>query len=193
MEEGLFPHSRTLHDPDDIEEERRLCYVGMTRAMDTLILTARVIAAVTARTCPRPAFLRASWKRFRRELLEDLGTPRRQRGRVHRGDADYGEPHYSYEDEDQSVPQYASSREPSPSAHVHGTDVQLHRQHRRVFRLARQEVQAAQSSRWKSPRAERISVPDRACATRNMARARSISAKEKGKTPRLRYNSLGSD
>jgi hypothetical protein len=36
LEEGLFPHSRTLLAPDDIEEERRLCYVGMTRAMDTL-------------------------------------------------------------------------------------------------------------------------------------------------------------
>ena len=39
MEEGLFPHSRTLIEPDQIEEERRLCYVGMTRAMDTLILS----------------------------------------------------------------------------------------------------------------------------------------------------------
>src|SRR5207302_5265253 len=39
MEEGLFPHSRTLLAPDDIEEERRLCYVGMTRAMDTLMLS----------------------------------------------------------------------------------------------------------------------------------------------------------
>ena len=39
LEEGLFPHSRTLLAPDDIEEERRLCYVGMTRAMDTLILS----------------------------------------------------------------------------------------------------------------------------------------------------------
>ncbi len=39
LEEGLFPHSRTLLEMDDIEEERRLCYVGMTRAMDTLILT----------------------------------------------------------------------------------------------------------------------------------------------------------
>ena len=39
MEEGLFPHSRTLMDPTQMEEERRLCYVGMTRAMDTLILT----------------------------------------------------------------------------------------------------------------------------------------------------------
>ena len=39
MEEGLFPHSRTLNDPSGMEEERRLCYVGLTRAMDTLMLT----------------------------------------------------------------------------------------------------------------------------------------------------------
>ncbi|MCU1299482.1 MAG: ATP-dependent helicase, Rep family [Acidobacteriaceae bacterium] len=37
--EGLFPHSRTFLHPDDVEEERRLCYLGMTRAMDTLSLT----------------------------------------------------------------------------------------------------------------------------------------------------------
>jgi DNA helicase II / ATP-dependent DNA helicase PcrA len=39
MEEGLFPHSRTLMNPEELEEERRLCYVGMTRAMDKLYLT----------------------------------------------------------------------------------------------------------------------------------------------------------
>ncbi|HTD56163.1 MAG TPA: UvrD-helicase domain-containing protein, partial [Silvibacterium sp.] len=39
LEEGLFPLSRTLNEPDQMEEERRLCYVGLTRAMDTLILT----------------------------------------------------------------------------------------------------------------------------------------------------------
>lgn len=39
MEEGLFPHSRSLMDQQEIEEERRLCYVGMTRAMDRLFLT----------------------------------------------------------------------------------------------------------------------------------------------------------
>jgi len=38
MEEGLFPHSRTLDRPDELEEERRLCYVGMTRAMRRLYL-----------------------------------------------------------------------------------------------------------------------------------------------------------
>ena len=39
LEEGLFPHSRTLIDPQEMEEERRLCYVGMTRAKEKLILT----------------------------------------------------------------------------------------------------------------------------------------------------------
>jgi len=39
MEEGLFPHSRALMDPEQMEEERRLAYVGMTRAMDKLYLT----------------------------------------------------------------------------------------------------------------------------------------------------------
>jgi DNA helicase II / ATP-dependent DNA helicase PcrA len=39
MEEGLFPHQRSLAGIDDLEEERRLCYVGMTRAMRSLYLS----------------------------------------------------------------------------------------------------------------------------------------------------------
>ena len=39
MEEGLFPHSRTLTEPDEMEEERRTCYVGITRAQRKLYLT----------------------------------------------------------------------------------------------------------------------------------------------------------
>lgn len=39
MEEGLFPHSLSKDDPEAMEEERRLCYVGMTRAMENLYLT----------------------------------------------------------------------------------------------------------------------------------------------------------
>ena len=39
LEEGLLPHSRSMNDPGEIEEERRLLYVGMTRAKEKLVLT----------------------------------------------------------------------------------------------------------------------------------------------------------
>lgn len=39
MEEGVFPHSRSMSSEPEIEEERRLCYVGMTRAREKLYLT----------------------------------------------------------------------------------------------------------------------------------------------------------
>jgi len=39
MEDGLFPHQRSINDINGLEEERRLCYVGTTRAMQTLYLT----------------------------------------------------------------------------------------------------------------------------------------------------------
>ena len=39
LEEGLFPHSRSREDEAELEEERRLCYVGITRARKQLVLT----------------------------------------------------------------------------------------------------------------------------------------------------------
>jgi DNA helicase II / ATP-dependent DNA helicase PcrA len=39
MEDSVFPHYRSLGDPEEMEEERRLCYVGMTRAMHRLYVS----------------------------------------------------------------------------------------------------------------------------------------------------------
>ena len=39
MEDGLFPHQRSIADPHGLEEERRLCYVGITRAKESLYIT----------------------------------------------------------------------------------------------------------------------------------------------------------
>ena len=39
MEEGVFPHSRSMDEPEELEEERRLCYVGLTRAKQRLYLS----------------------------------------------------------------------------------------------------------------------------------------------------------
>ena len=78
LEEGLFPHSRTLLAPDDIEEERRLAYVGMTRAMDTLVLTRASTAAATGPTCPRPACRRGFWKKCRQNCWRTWERPGKQ-------------------------------------------------------------------------------------------------------------------
>jgi DNA helicase-2/ATP-dependent DNA helicase PcrA len=39
LEEGVFPHSRSMLEPEELEEERRLCYVGITRAREDLLLS----------------------------------------------------------------------------------------------------------------------------------------------------------
>jgi DNA helicase-2/ATP-dependent DNA helicase PcrA len=39
LEEGVFPHSRSMLEPEELEEERRLCYVGITRAQERLFLS----------------------------------------------------------------------------------------------------------------------------------------------------------
>ncbi|TLY86097.1 MAG: hypothetical protein E6K35_09935 [Gammaproteobacteria bacterium] len=66
MEEGLFPHQRSLTDLDGLEEERRLCYVGMTRAMQQLYLS----WAEQRRLHGVDSYGQAS--RFVRELPEEL-------------------------------------------------------------------------------------------------------------------------
>jgi DNA helicase-2/ATP-dependent DNA helicase PcrA len=107
LEEGLFPHSRTLLVPDDIEEERRLCYVGMTRAMDTLILTRARYRRRYGTDMPEASVPSRFLEEVPQELIQDLGTPRE---RSQRTSSDYGSSrHYAYEDEDQR-PQYGRQK-----------------------------------------------------------------------------------
>jgi DNA helicase II / ATP-dependent DNA helicase PcrA len=120
LEEGLFPHSRTFLQPDDIEEERRLCYVGMTRAMDTLILTRAVYRRRYGTDMPEASVPSRFLEEVPAELMEDIGAARRTRpgyrtdvagtrsrpGQTRTGMSaphDHHGPHYSYEDEDQSA------------------------------------------------------------------------------------------
>ncbi|MBY6031169.1 DNA helicase II [Halomonas sp. DP8Y7-1] len=78
VEEGLFPHRMSLEEPGRLEEERRLCYVGVTRAMKKLYLTHAEIRRMHGKeTFQRPS-------RFLRELPESLLEEVRLRGQVSR-------------------------------------------------------------------------------------------------------------
>jgi DNA helicase-2/ATP-dependent DNA helicase PcrA len=64
MEEGVFPHARSMDDPEEIEEERRLCYVGLTRARDRLYLSWALHRRIHGYGVGEPS-------RFLREMPED--------------------------------------------------------------------------------------------------------------------------
>ncbi|HET9743718.1 MAG TPA: UvrD-helicase domain-containing protein [Terriglobales bacterium] len=102
MEEGLFPHSRTFLNPIEIEEERRLCYVGMTRAMDTLLLSRACYRRRYGNELPEASVPSRFLEEVPPQLLEPIGG-----SRPRSSSAEYvgsGESrHYNYEDEDQSV------------------------------------------------------------------------------------------
>jgi DNA helicase-2/ATP-dependent DNA helicase PcrA len=115
LEEGLFPHSRTLLVPDDIEEERRLCYVGMTRAMDTLVLSRARYRRRYGTDMPEASVPSRFLEEVPQELIQDLGSPR-ERPRSD-SSSDYGTSrHYSYEDEDQR-PQYGRQKAPQRTSY----------------------------------------------------------------------------
>ena len=76
MEEGLFPSSRTLVDPNGLEEERRLCYVGMTRAMDTLVMTRARYRRRYGSDMPDASIPSRFLEEVPSRLIEDLGSPR---------------------------------------------------------------------------------------------------------------------
>ena len=86
LEEGLFPHRMSVEDPDRLEEERRLCYVGVTRAMKQLYLT----YAETRRLHGVDSYNRPS--RFIAEIPSELLQEVRMGGAVRRGVARVGRP-----------------------------------------------------------------------------------------------------
>jgi DNA helicase-2/ATP-dependent DNA helicase PcrA len=116
MEEGIFPHSRTLLATDDLEEERRLCYVGMTRAMDALILTNARYRRRYGTDMPEASIPSRFLEEVPQELLHDLGSSQRQSSR--RAVSHWTPSHYAYEDEDQR-PQYSQQR-PTPCSSYGG-------------------------------------------------------------------------
>jgi len=120
MEEGLFPSSRTLIDPTGLEEERRLCYVGMTRAMDTLVMTRARYRRRYGSDMPDSTVPSRFLEEVPARLVEDLGSPIQRpawsssygtkygSASNRSGNHEDGERHYSYEDEDQSGGRAAS-------------------------------------------------------------------------------------
>jgi DNA helicase-2/ATP-dependent DNA helicase PcrA len=122
LEEGLFPHSRTLSSPEELEEERRLCYVGMTRAMNTLILTRAHYRRRYGADVPEASVPSRFLEEVPPQLIENLGS-RNPGWSTPAYSSAYGsgrnfqragsEPaHFNYEDESQEIPHTAPSFSP---------------------------------------------------------------------------------
>jgi DNA helicase-2/ATP-dependent DNA helicase PcrA len=123
----LFPHSRTLLNPEELEEERRLCYVGMTRAMNTLVLTRAHYRRRYGNDAPESTVPSRFLSEVPTPLIENLGgrspawsTPAYSygagtRGTFGRGSAQSNEfesRHYNYEDESQEAPRITGNAGP---------------------------------------------------------------------------------
>jgi DNA helicase-2/ATP-dependent DNA helicase PcrA len=116
LEEGLFPHSRSSDDLEELEEERRLCYVGMTRARSRLVLTGaarrRIFGEYQASEPSR--FIDEVPAELVERIQPSLSSPYQGNlshyefrtnpyGRGRRGRTREETPAYAYEDEDQST------------------------------------------------------------------------------------------
>jgi superfamily I DNA/RNA helicase len=132
LEEGLFPHSRTLNSPEELEEERRLCYVGMTRAMNTLILTRAHYRRRYGNDVPEMSVPSRFLEEVPSQLVENLGgripawaTPAYGAGRRHRPSGDRDGAHFNYEDESQEIPRsFAPGSSPRHGTSPKGKSVQ---------------------------------------------------------------------
>ncbi|HET9087604.1 MAG TPA: UvrD-helicase domain-containing protein [Acidobacteriaceae bacterium] len=113
MEEGLFPHSRTINDGAGLEEERRLCYVGITRAMDALLVTRARFRRRYGNDTPEHSIPSRFLAEIPPHLINDLSAPvsantwggyAAQSARpTGQRSSSGGSQHWNYEDEDQSA------------------------------------------------------------------------------------------
>ena len=124
LEEGLFPHSRTLNNPEELEEERRLCYVGMTRAMNTLILTRAHYRRRYGNDAPEMSIPSRFLEEVPNQLVENMGgrapawsTPSYGSRASGYGSArrpgqfnEFADQHYNYEDESQEAGNTAAGK-----------------------------------------------------------------------------------
>jgi DNA helicase-2/ATP-dependent DNA helicase PcrA len=120
LEEGLFPHSRTLNNSDELEEERRLCYVGMTRAMNSLILTRAHYRRRYGNDAPEQSIPSRFLEEVPGQLIENLSSRvtassaattiyRNTYGRRHGSVSEFADMHYNYEEESQEAPLASSA------------------------------------------------------------------------------------
>jgi DNA helicase-2/ATP-dependent DNA helicase PcrA len=114
LEEGLFPHSRSSDDEAELEEERRLCYVGITRAQRRLVLTSAARRRVFGdyQSTEPSRFIDEIPRGLMEEIPSTFVSPYQSSFSQFRANP-YGtggrrvreeQPAYAYEDDDQSVP-----------------------------------------------------------------------------------------
>jgi DNA helicase-2/ATP-dependent DNA helicase PcrA len=138
LEEGLFPHSRTLNNPDELEEERRLCYVGMTRAMNTLVLTRAHYRRRYGNDAPEMSIPSRFLEEVPSRLIENLGsrppaqsaawaTPGYPKSFSRRPGAtsDFADRHYNYEDENQEAPRSPARGFVASASKVNGMSAKI--------------------------------------------------------------------
>ncbi len=111
MEEGLFPHSRSVESEEELEEERRLCYVGITRAKERLVLTHATERRLYG--YPQSNLMSRFVQEIPREVMDFTGTDSTSthsfRDRVSRENDSYGAVRNETKEEQAVAPQVVKS------------------------------------------------------------------------------------